>query len=206
MANKQNIVIVNYGLGNIHSVSKALARVAPDARIKISNEPQDLDAATHVVFPGVGAIQDCIRPLHKLKLSAAIANCTQPLLGICVGMQALFGYNEENGGAQGLGIINGQVRRFQPPSVDYKVPHMGWNRVSFAAHSPLFANITSGERFYFVHSYYCAPASNDNVLATCDYAGEFTAIAQRDNFYGVQFHPEKSSSAGLQLLRNFVDL
>ena len=203
---KANIVVVNYGLGNIHSVSKALARVAPEARILVSNRPEDLQQASHVVFPGVGAIQDCMRPLQSSGLGDAIAACQQPLLGICVGMQALFDFNEESGGVRSLGIIGGQVRRFRPQQAQLKVPHMGWNQVQIEDESGLFAGIPSGERFYFVHSYYCDPDRCEHSIASCDYCTSFAAAVRKDNFYGVQFHPEKSSQAGLQLLTNFLQL
>ena len=201
-----NIVVVNYGLGNIHSVSKALARVAPTAKIRVSNRPEDLRGASHIVFPGVGAIQDCMRPLQSSGLAAAIAACQQPLLAICVGMQALFDFNEESGGVRSLGLIGGQVRRLRPQQAQLKIPHMGWNQLQIAESSGLFAGIPSGERFYFVHSYYCAPETPQHTIASCDYGGSFAAAVRKDNFYGVQFHPEKSARAGLQLLTNFVRL
>ena len=203
---KLNIVVVNYGLGNIHSVSKALSQVAPEASVLVSNKPEDLRGASHVVFPGVGAIKDCIQPLQSSGLGDAIAECRQPLLGICVGMQALFDYNEESGGVRSLGIIGGQVRRFRPQHEQLKVPHMGWNQVQISESSGLFAGIANGERFYFVHSYYCEPEARQHTLASCDYCLSFAAAVRKDNFYGVQFHPEKSSRAGLQLLANFLKL
>ena len=205
MATKLEITVVNYGLGNIHSVSKALARVAPAARVCVSSDPEQVLAASHVVFPGVGAIADCIAPLQSSGLAAAISQCRQPLLGICVGMQALLGANEENSEVQGLGLIPGEVRRL-PANQGLKVPHMGWNQVQPEPGAPLFKGLGADQRFYFVHSYYCAPEASAHSSAACRYGVEFSAAVQCDNFFGVQFHPEKSSSAGLQLLANFLTL
>jgi len=200
------IVVVDYGMGNIRSVSKALERVAPRARIAVTADPTAIRAAERVVVPGQGAMPDCLRQLAASGARDAVieATRTKPFLGICVGMQMLFEHGEE-GDTRGLGLLAGTVPRFPAARMaGLKVPHMGWNEVRQAKTHALWAGIPSGERFYFVHSYYPAPADAAVVAATCDYGVSFTCAIARDNIFAVQFHPEKSQAAGLRLLSNFV--
>jgi glutamine amidotransferase len=200
------IVVVDYGMGNIRSVSKALERVAPRARVAVTADPAAISAAERVVVPGQGAMPDCMRQLAASGARDAVieATRTKPFLGICVGMQMLFEHGEE-GNTRGLGLLAGNVPRFPAARMaGLKVPHMGWNEVRQAKMHALWAGIPSGERFYFVHSYYPAPADAAVVAATCDYGVSFTCAIARDNIFAVQFHPEKSQAAGLRLLSNFV--
>jgi glutamine amidotransferase len=200
------IAVVDYGMGNVRSVSKALERVAPDAEVDVTAEPARIRAAERVVVPGQGAMPDCMRQLTASGAREAVVESTRskPFLGICIGMQMLFEQGEE-GGARGLGLLAGGVPRFPAARMQgRKVPHMGWNEVRQARAHALWQGIPSGERFYFVHSYYPDPADRALVAATCDYGVAFTCAIARDNIFAVQFHPEKSQSAGLRLLSNFV--
>jgi len=200
------IAVVDYGMGNIRSVSKALERVAPQERVEVTSDPALIRASDRVVVPGQGAMPDCMRQLAASGARAAVIEATRdkPFLGICIGMQMLFERGEE-GGAQGLGLLPGAVPRFPAARMaGLKVPHMGWNEVRQARPHALWAGIPSGERFYFVHSYYPAPADAGLVTATCDYGVAFTCAIARDNIFAVQFHPEKSQAAGLRLLSNFI--
>ncbi len=207
----ETVAVIDYGMGNLHSASKALERVADKVRIVITNDPAQVLKADRVVFPGVGAIRDCIGELHRLGLDQAVRQCVRekPLLAICVGMQALMDFSEENDGTECLGILPGTVCRFASDLTDasgerLKVPHMGWNRVEQSRPHPLWEGIEQGSRFYFVHSYYVDAAEPGQIAASADYGVTFTAAAARDNVFAVQFHPEKSQRAGLQLLGNFL--
>jgi imidazole glycerol-phosphate synthase subunit HisH len=200
------LVVVDYGMGNLRSVQKALQTVAPEHTIDVSADPVAVDAADRVVFPGQGAMPDCMRELHASGLADAVlrATRTRPFLGLCVGMQMLFDQSEE-GDTPGLGVFDGHVVRFQMPAHSpNKVPHMGWNQVTQAMAHPVFAGIADGARFYHVHSYYARPQDATLTAATTDYAGRFTSAIARDNIFCTQFHPEKSGDTGLQLLANFV--
>ncbi len=205
------IAVVDYGMGNLRSVSKALEHVAPYAAVVVTGDPDEVAKADKVVFPGVGAMPDCIRELESRGLKQAVleAAAAKPFLGICLGMQALFGFSEE-GNVDGLGILPGAVRRFPAEAmVDdkgerLKVPQIGWNKVFQAMQHPLWDGIEDGARFYFVHSYYVEAGSPDLVAAfTHDPFAYASAVAQ-GNLFAVQFHPEKSQAAGLSLLGNFV--
>jgi len=207
----QRIAVVDYGMGNLHSVAKALARVAPaGTEVCVSDDAAVIAGADRVVFPGVGAMRDCMGELTRRGLDApvrAAAHSGRPLLAICVGMQALMDRSEENGGVDCLGLLPGAVRHFGAALEDQdglalKVPHMGWNRVEQRPH-PLWAGIPDRSRFYFVHSYYVAPKDHAMLAGSCDYGVEFAAALARDALFAVQFHPEKSHTAGLQLLANF---
>ena len=201
-----DIAVVDYGMGNIRSVSKALERVAPGARVAVTAEPDRIRAAERVVVPGQGAMPDCMRQLAASGAREAVIESTsaKPFLGICIGMQMLFERGEE-GDTPGLGLLPGGVPRFPAARMGgLKVPHMGWNEVRQARAHALWDGIPSGERFYFVHSYYPDPADAGLVAATCEYGVAFTCAIARDNIFAVQFHPEKSQSAGLRLLSNFV--
>lgn len=197
------IAIIDYGMGNLHSVSKAVERLGYEAVIA-SDEAQIL-AADGAILPGVGAFGDAMEHLRASGLDGAVgrfAETGKPLLGICLGMQLLFSRSEEHGSHEGLNLLPGQVVRFRG---GYKVPHMGWNRLRFEQPSPLFSGIEEGH-VYFVHSYHVQPERASDLLATTDYYQQVTAIVGRDNVYGMQFHPEKSGSIGMQLLGNFLAL
>ncbi len=193
-------------MGNIRSVSKALERVAPGTRVAVTADPAAIRAAERVGVPGQGALPDCMRQLAASGAREAVIEAARakPFLGICVGMQMLFERGEE-GGAAGLGLLSGTVPRFPAARMaGLKVPHMGWNEVRQARAHALWAGIASGERFYFVHSYFPEPAEPALAAATCTYGVAFTCAIARDNIFAVQFHPEKSQAAGLRLLSNFV--
>lgn len=204
------IAIIDYGMGNLHSIAKAMEHVAADARVRITGSAQQIRDADRVVLPGVGSIGHCMQALADAGLDEAAreAAASRPMLGICVGMQILFDHSEENDGTDCLGLVAGEVRRFpegmtEGDSDDHlKVPHMGWNRVHQVQH-PLWAGIDQDSRYYFVHSYYTAPKDASLVAATTEYGTTFCCALARDNLFAVQFHPEKSQKAGLALLKNF---
>ena len=198
--------MVDYGMGNIRSVSKALERVAPREQVEVTSDPGVIRASDRVVVPGQGAMPDCMAQLAASGARDAViaAARDKPFLGICIGMQMLFERGEE-GDTPGLGLLAGGVPRFPAARMaGLKVPHMGWNQVRQAKPHALWDGIASGERFYFVHSYYPAPADAGLVTGTCEYGVSFTCAISRDNIFAVQFHPEKSQAAGLRLLSNFV--
>ena len=206
------IAIIDYGMGNLHSVAKALEHVAAGHKIIVTSDPKEVDKADRVLFPGVGAIRDCMAGLKSLGLDAAIARAleSRPVFAICVGMQALMGGSEENDGIKCLGVFPGMVRFFGTDLKDecgerLKVPHMGWNQVHQTLDHPMWNKIEQDSRFYFVHSYYCDPQDESVLAGTCEYGSRFAASLHRDNLFAVQFHPEKSSNAGLQLLENFTN-
>jgi len=206
------IVVVDYGMGNLRSVAKAIEKVAPaGAVVLISSDAATINRADRVVVPGQGAMHDCMREFLARGLREAVheAARTKPFLGVCVGMQMLFDHSEE-GNTPGLGFIPGQVKRFAdgmlgPDGLRLKVPHMGWNEVHPTHPHPLWAGIAPGSRFYFVHSYYCHPTAESASAAMTDYGLRFTSAVAQANIFSVQFHPEKSAVAGLQLLSNFVN-
>jgi glutamine amidotransferase len=208
---KQTVAVIDYGMGNLHSVASALNHVAPEANIIVTANPAEVAAADRVIFPGVGAIRDCMAEINRLGfgqlLHEQIAS-GKPVLGICVGMQALMQHSEENNGVECIGILSGQVKFFGEHLTDnagklLKVPHMGWNQVTHNSH-PLWANIPQQSRFYFVHSFYVQAEDRNLVAGHCEYGVQFDAALAKDNLFAVQFHPEKSHTAGLQLLKNFV--
>ena len=205
----QKLVVVDYGLGNLRSVAKAFEFVVREHAlpfsISISGSPQDVRDADRVVFPGQGAMPDCMRYLRDSGLESAVreAAATKPFFGVCVGMQMLFDRSEE-GNTLGLGIFAGKAQRFRPADQALKVPHMGWNEVLQTSAHPLWTQISSGERYYFVHSYFCAPTDPKVTTAVADYSQRFTAAVARDNIFATQFHPEKSHHAGLMLYKNFL--
>ena len=204
------IAVVDLGTGNLHSVSKALERVAPDREVVITSNPVVIRAAGHVVLPGQGAIGTWFRALSEKRLHQAIADAlaTRPVLGICLGLQALYSFSEENEGTQGFGFLTGSVHRFPSAHKDnglaLKVPHMGWNNVSQINPHSLWQGIVDNSRFYFVHSYYGRSTEPAEVAGTTTYGLSFTSAAARENVFAVQFHPEKSHYQGLMFLENFV--
>jgi imidazole glycerol-phosphate synthase subunit HisH len=205
----QRIAIVDYGMGNLRSVQKALMHVAPGDISEITGDPDAIGKADRVVFPGQGAMPDCMRHLRASGLAEAVAAAARdrPFLGLCIGLQMLFERSDE-GDTPGLSLLPGEVLAFvRLPSVrqaHLKVPHMGWNEAWQAGSHPLWSGIADGTRFYFVHSYYCVPADPGLTAATSRYPDAFTSAVARDNIFATQFHPEKSSVAGLKLLENFV--
>ncbi len=207
---RDHIAIIDYGMGNLHSVAKALEHVSAGAKITVTSDPKVVENADRVVFPGVGAIRDCMHEINRLDIGRVVKQAIQekPVLAICVGMQALMQASEENGGIDCLDILPGQVKYFGDSHKDaqgkkLKVPHMGWNNVTQQQDHPLWHSIQQGSRFYFVHSFYVESVNNPHVFAICDYGLEFAASLQQGNLFAVQFHPEKSADAGLQLLKNF---
>ena len=206
------IAVIDYGMGNLRSVSKALEHVAPGARVEVTSDPALVSAAERVVFPGQGAMPDCMREMEARGLRPVVLSAAKgkPFLGICIGLQMLFESSEE-GDVRGLSVLPGRVRRF-PQDVLHdrdgrrlKVPHMGWNQVRQQQQHPLWSGIEDGTRFYFVHSFYAESADPGLVSGVSDYGLPFTCAVARDNIFAVQFHPEKSHTAGLRLLSNFVD-
>jgi len=207
-----SIAIIDYGMGNLHSAAKAVARAVEDTTVFITNNPDEIMAADRVVFPGVGAMRDCMSGLHETELVDVISQASKekPFLAICVGMQALMERSEENNGIDCLGMFRGEVKRFSDSMRDaehdekLKVPHMGWNQVLQKIAHPLWKDIPDNSRFYFVHSYYIDALDKSVVAGETDYGVTFTASIAKDNIFAVQFHPEKSHKAGLQLLSNFA--
>ena len=205
------IAVIDYGMGNLRSVEKAIEHVSGRSEVIVTCDPGVVRGADRVVFPGQGAMPDCIRELEGRGLHAAVleAAASKPFLGICIGQQMLFDHSEE-GNVPGLGVFRGEVRRF-PEALMFaadgarlKVPHMGWNEVRQQGAHVLWDGIPDEARFYFVHSYYVDPAERAIVAATTDYGLPFTSAVARANIFAVQFHPEKSAEAGLQLLSNFI--
>ena len=205
----QTIAVIDYGMGNLHSVGKALEHVG-SARVQITSDPQVIRDADRIVLPGVGAIRDCMAQMQQHQLLDVIREVSsdRPFLGICVGMQALLDSSEENGGVDCLGLMPGRVRAFGQSLYQdqqrLKVPHMGWNTVAQRLPHPLWHNIADHSRFYFVHSYYVEAENPRQVAGSCQYGVEFAAALADGSRFAVQFHPEKSQSTGLQLLQNFV--
>lgn len=207
----RHVAVIDYGMGNLRSVSKALEAVAGGVTVKVTADPKLIQSASHIVLPGVGAIRDCVNELARLDLDMVIQEAaeTKPLLGICLGMQALLSHSEENNGTNALNIIPGRVRQFDTTlprtKKDFKVPHMGWNNVHQLFSHPLWKDIDQNSRFYFVHSYFADPKNKAVKAAMTDYQSDFTAALCKDNIFATQFHPEKSQQDGLQLLQNFLN-
>ena len=206
-----SIAIIDYGMGNLHSVAKALEHAAPRERIQVTDDPNVVAEADRVVFPGQGAMPDCMRELDARGLRPALLQAARnkPFLGLCIGLQMLFDHSEE-GDVAGLGILPGKVVRFAAASMingngqKLKVPHMGWNQVWQDHPHPLWRGIEDGGRFYFVHSYYAVAENTAHISGRTNYPAPFTCAVAKDNLFAVQFHPEKSQTAGLQLLSNFA--
>ena len=209
----RTVAVVDYGMGNLRSVSQAVAHAAlasDDVRVIVTGNPEEVLLAERVVLPGQGAMRDCMRELRDSGLQDAVVEAlrTKPVMGVCVGMQMLLDHSEEQD-TPGLGLIPGRVRRFrlegrvQPDGSRYKVPQMGWNRVLQKPHA-LWAGVPDGSWFYFVHSYFADPVNPAHSVGESDYGDRFTCAVARDNIFATQFHPEKSAAQGLALYRNFL--
>jgi glutamine amidotransferase len=207
----KTVAIIDYGMGNLHSVSKAVEHVAPDTRVLVTDNADLIRSADRVIFPGVGAIRDCMAEIRRLGVDELVKEVSRdrPLLGVCVGMQALMSHSEENGGVDCIDVFPSQVRFFGHKLTEngerLKVPHMGWNQVQQAQDHPMWHNIADNERFYFVHSYYAEAEGNADIAGRTRYGVDLAAAVAKGNIFAVQFHPEKSADAGLQLLKNFVN-
>jgi glutamine amidotransferase len=207
-----SIAIIDYGMGNLHSIAKALEHVAGKDRVLVTSARETILAADRVVFPGVGAIRDCMAELQRSGLGEVVVEAvrSKPVLGVCLGMQALLDASEENQGITCLGVMPGKVVRFPQDMRDpgdgnkLKIPHMGWNQVHQRGNHPMWKDIPMDSRFYFVHSYYTVPARAEDIAATTPYGLDFASVIAHGNVFAVQFHPEKSQHSGLQLLSNFI--
>lgn len=210
-----HVAVIDYGMGNLHSVAKALEHVGNLAgkavKVSVTSDPDTLRAADRLVFPGVGAMRDCMAEIRHLCIDEILREQVRekPVLAICVGMQALMQRSEENGGVGCIGLFAGEVKRFADHARDaqgavLKVPHMGWNRVKQTREHPLWSGIPDNDYFYFVHSYYVAPAAPNEIAGETEYPLPFCAAMAHRNVFAVQFHPEKSQRNGLALLRNFL--
>ena len=215
----RSVAVVDYGMGNLRSVSQAVAHVARelgDFHVVVTADPDQVRAAERVVLPGQGAMPDCMRELRESGLEAAVldAAANKPLMGVCIGMQMLLERSEEGAGTAGtpgLGLIPGEVVRFrlegrsQPDGSRFKVPQMGWNEVIQARAHPIWAGVPDASHFYFVHSFHARPSDPRHSVGETDYGGRFTSALARDNIFATQFHPEKSAALGLALYRNFLN-
>lgn len=209
-----NVAVIDYGMGNLHSVAKAMESLGSDVRVDVTSDAARILAADRIIFPGVGAIRDCMAEIRRLGVDAIVSDALaqgKPVLAICVGMQALMDSSEENGRVNCLGLLPGSVKRFGGEhsllDVDgqrLKVPHMGWNCVQQKNSHPLWHNIADNSRFYFVHSYFVVPDDGSQVAGVTEYGQQFAAALSKDSLFAVQFHPEKSQHCGLQLLNNFL--
>ena len=200
------IAIIDYGMGNLRSVQKAIEKVGHQA--VVTSDPAQVAAADKVVLPGVGAFEDAIGELRRLELARPVIEAIdagKPFLGICLGLQLLFDMGHENGRHQGLGVLPGEVVRFDLPK-DYTVPHMGWNQLNIKRRAPILEGVAEGTYVYFVHSYYVVPKDPQVIATETDYGGPFCSMIWRENVYATQFHPEKSQTEGLQILKNFAEL
>ena len=204
------VAVIDYGMGNLRSVSKAVEHVAPDAEVRVTDDHTFIRQADRIVFPGQGAARDCMAAIGEHDLNQAVLEAarSKPFFGICMGLQVLMQHSEENEGTNLLGLIPGEVIRFpanmHEGNSKLKVPHMGWNQVSQTKEHVLWSGIDDGERFYFVHSYFVQPDDGSICSGETTYGVPFTCAVAKDNLFAVQFHPEKSAHAGLQLLRNFI--
>lgn len=200
------IAIIDYGMGNLRSVQKGFEKVGHQA--VVTSDPAQVAAASKVVLPGVGAFEDAIAELRRLKLDRPVLEAIdsgKPFLGICLGLQMLFDVSYENGRHEGLGVLPGEVVRFDLPK-GFTVPHMGWNQLAVRRPAPILNGIAEGTYVYFVHSYYVVPKDPGAIATETDYGGAFCSMIWRDNLFATQFHPEKSQAEGLRILKNFAEL
>lgn len=209
-----SVAVIDYGMGNLHSVAKALEKVGEGVEVMVTHDHEKIGMADRVVLPGVGAIRDCMHEIRRLGIDKVVNEIVaqgKPLLGVCVGMQALMTFSDENNGVDCLKILPGHVAYFGDDLHDpetgerLKIPHMGWNQVYQTYDHPLWQNIEQDERFYFVHSYYVEPVEIGMIAGSSNYGISFTAAVAKDNVFATQFHPEKSQHAGLQLYKNFLN-
>ena len=207
------VAVIDYGMGNLHSVAKALEKVGEGVEIKVTSDAETILSADRVVLPGVGAMRDCMGEIVRLGLDNVIHQFVEsgkPLFGVCVGMQVLLESSAENDGVECLGILPGKVEYFGDVLSEikspekFKIPHMGWNQVHQETEHPMWKGIAQDARFYFVHSYFSQPGNPDLIAATTNYGFTFTSAVSKDNVFAVQFHPEKSQHAGLDLYANFL--
>ncbi|BCE00905.1 imidazole glycerol phosphate synthase subunit HisH [Marinicellulosiphila megalodicopiae] len=210
--NQTTVAVIDYGMGNLHSVGKAIEKVAPNAKLIITNDHDTILNATHVILPGVGAMRDCMGEMIKFNVDKIVHEVIKkgtPFLGICVGMQALLNHSQENNGVNCLSVFEGDVVHFDAGNdVEgraLKIPHMGWNQVKQTQKHPLWNNIEDNTRFYYVHTYHAHLKDNQYLMGQTTYGEDFCAVIAKDNVFATQFHPEKSHDAGLQLLKNFVN-
>jgi imidazole glycerol-phosphate synthase subunit HisH len=203
---RKDVVIINYGMGNVDSVKRAIEECGGSA--VVSRDTEVLDLATHIILPGVGNFKTGMEHLLAdniiSQLEEQVIHEKKPFLGICLGMQLLADIGWESGETRGLGWIHGEIKRFLPNNDSIRIPHIGWNEVHFTRDNPLFAGIESGKDFYFVHSYHYMGCRKEEILGTTPYGCDFPAIVNKENIYGVQFHPEKSQKTGFELIKNFL--
>lgn len=205
------VAVIDYGMGNLHSVAKALEHVGNDLQLSVTADEKIIMAADRIIFPGVGAMRDCMGEIRRLGIDDMLRRVVEdkPILGICVGMQALMEHSMENNGIDCIGLFAGNVKRFADDMRDVngdrlKVPHMGWNEVRHTKSHPMWQGIANNSRFYFVHSYFVSPVNQDEVVGESSFPAPFACALAKQNVFAVQFHPEKSQAAGLQLYKNFL--
>ena len=204
----KTIVIVDYGMSNLSSVIKATEYVAPNSNVIVSSDFEEIDNADKIIFPGQGAAKNCMSSISKKKLESVIKKNSQekPFLGICMGMQVLMDFSEENNGTSCLGIIQGNVRKFKNLNNNIKIPHMGWNKIKKNNDHPIWSGIKDESYFYFVHSYLIEPESDAEIIGVTEHGEKFCSVIAKQNIIAIQGHPEKSSSAGLKFLKNFIQM
>ena len=204
----KTIVIVDYGMSNLSSVIKATEYVAPNSNVIVSSDFEEIDNADKIIFPGQGAAKNCMSSISKKKLESVIKKNSKekPFLGICMGMQVLMDFSEENEGTSCLGIIKGNVRKFKNSNNNIKIPHMGWNKIKKNNDHPIWNGIRDESYFYFVHSYLIEPESDADIIGVTEHGEKFCSVIAKQNIIAIQGHPEKSSSAGLKFLKNFIQM
>ena len=204
----KTIVIVDYGMSNLSSVIKATEYVAPNSNVIVSSDFEEIDNADKIIFPGQGAAKNCMSSISKKKIESVIKKNSKekPFLGICMGMQVLMDFSEENEGTSCLGIIKGNVRKFKNLNNNIKIPHMGWNKIKKNNDHPIWNGIRDESYFYFVHSYLIEPESDADIIGVTEHGEKFCSVIAKQNIIAIQGHPEKSSSAGLKFLKNFIQM
>ena len=205
----KTIAIIDYGMSNLSSVVKAMKYIAPNEKIIVSSNAEEIDNSDKIIFPGQGAAKNCMRSIYEKKLDEVIKKNSKekPFLGICMGMQVLMDFSDENDGTQCLNIIEGKVEKFKPQKNNkIKIPHMGWNKIIKRNDHPIWHNIKDESFFYFVHSYYIKPLDKSVVIGETKYGKIFSSVIAKNNIIAIQGHPEKSSGTGLQFLKNFIQI